>query len=61
MNKSMFRELCDDFQKVDHYCQKYKAAISDVQIDTFLAVLDDDKNGMLEYDEVVNVLEGNQI
>lgn len=58
MSKSMFRELCDDFQKIDPFCKDNNVKISDVQIDTFMAVLDDDKNGMLEYDEIVDVLEG---
>jgi hypothetical protein len=57
----MLRELCDDFQKVDNYCKENDVTISDAQIDTFMAVLDDDANGMLEYEEVVDVLEGNFI
>jgi hypothetical protein len=59
LSKSMFRELCDDFQKIDDYCKVNDVTISDAQIDTFMAVLDDDANGMLEYEEVVDVLEGN--
>lgn len=55
----MFRELCDDFQKIDTYCKENNVSISDHQINTFMAVLDDDQNGMLEYEEVVDVLEGN--
>jgi len=58
MNKSMFRELCDDFQKIDPYCKDNNIKISDIQIDTFMKVLDDDQNGMLEYEEIVDVLEG---
>lgn len=54
----MFRELCDDFQKLDAFCVENKVSISDTQIDTFLQVLDEDGNGMLEYEEVVDVLEG---
>lgn len=55
----MFRELWDDFEKLDIYCKENKVSISDVQIDIFMAILDDDANGMLEYGEVVDVLEGN--
>ena len=58
LSKSMFRELWDDFQKFDQYCKENGASISDVQIDAFIQVLDDDKNGNLEYEEVVDVLEG---
>jgi Ca2+-binding EF-hand superfamily protein len=54
----MFRELCDDFQKIDVYCKENNVTISEHQINTFMAVLDDDQNGMLEYEEVVDVLEG---
>jgi Ca2+-binding EF-hand superfamily protein len=54
----MLRELCDDFQKVDIFCKQNNVQISDVQIDTFMKILDDDQNGMLEYEEVVDVLEG---
>ena len=58
MSRAMFRELWDDFEKMDSYCVENKVSISDTQIDTFLKVLDEDGNGMLEYDEVVDVLEG---
>lgn len=58
LNKSMLRELCDDFQKVDIFCKKNNVIISDTQIDVFIKMLDDDQNGMLEYEEVVDVLEG---
>lgn len=58
LSKGMFRELCDDFAKVDTYCKESNVSISDVQIDTFMKILDDDQNGLLEYEEVVDVLEG---
>lgn len=54
----MFRELCDDFVKLDPYCSENNVTISDTQITTFLQVLDEDDNGTLEYDEVVDILEG---
>lgn len=58
LSRAMLRELCDDFQKVDPFCQEKGVSISDTQIDTFMKILDEDGNGMLDYEEVVDVLEG---
>ena len=58
LDRSDFRELCDDFAQMDTYLKDKGYKISDVQVDTFIKILDDDKNGMLEYEEVIDVLEG---
>lgn len=58
LDRSDFRELCDDFTQMDVYLKEKGYKISDVQVDTFIKILDDDKNGMLEYEEVIDVLEG---
>jgi Ca2+-binding EF-hand superfamily protein len=58
LSKSMFRELCDDFSQMDAYLKQKGYTISDTQVDVFMQVLDDDQNGMLEYNEVIDVLEG---
>ncbi|CAI2370739.1 unnamed protein product [Moneuplotes crassus] len=58
LSLGMFRDLCDDFAKLDPYCNQNKVSISDTQIATFFKVLDEDENGALEYDEVVDILEG---
>ncbi len=58
INKSMLREVVDDFQKRDKFCCQHGVHISDEMIDVMIQVLDLDGNGQLDHDEVVGVLEG---
>ena len=54
LNFEMMRELCDDFSAQDEEGGK----ISDIQIHTFIKVLDMDDSGELDFEEVVGVLDG---
>lgn len=50
------RQLIDEFQDEDPYCQKNNVKISDDMIRAFLDAMDLDGNGVLDAEEVIGIL-----
>lgn len=50
------RNLVDEFQEEDDYCQKHGVHISDDTLKAFLDAMDLDGNGVLDAEEVVGIL-----
>lgn len=50
------RDLVDDFEEEDPYCQEQDVHISDGMLRAFLDAMDLDGNGKLDTDEVIGIL-----
>lgn len=50
------RQLLDEFQEEDPYCQQHGVTISDDMIRAFLDAMDLDGNGVLDAEEVIGIL-----
>jgi calcium uptake protein 1, mitochondrial len=58
LTKEMLEELVRDFEHQDKFCKEKGVQISEVQMKTFFLMLDTDDSEVLEYEEIVGVLEG---